>query len=187
MSKADKAAEKAKKEADKKAAAATSTKKAPVRRPAMELHSAKIADARAEMAVLTTALDAWAKQEGNTPEMTTATGELLSLAKEISPRLDEFSTTFATLAGLGFIPSTVAARAPKFMPGSNVKVEAGDWMTHYTKSGLYTSEELSNLTVVKVADTRELLCRTAGGREIVIRTAGHLEPVKGTGEEEAHA
>lgn len=183
MSKADKAAEKAKKEADKKAAG---TKKAVVRRPAMELHASKIADARAEMAVLTTSLDAWTRQEGNTPAMTTTAGELLSLAKEIAPRLDEFATAFTALSGLGFVPVAVQSRAPKFMPGSKVAVEAGDWMNHYTKSGLYTKEELSNLTVVKVADTRELLCRTAEGREVVIRTAGHLEPAKSV-EEESHA
>jgi hypothetical protein len=161
------------------AAAAATNKKVIERRPVLVLYGSKISDAKTEVARISTSLESWVRQTDIKPETTTKLTELIALAKEISPRLDEFHTSFASLAALGFVPETVQVRAPKFGPGVKVRVEAGDWMTHYTKSGIYTAAELSDLTVVKVTATRELLCKTAGGREVVIRTAGHLETLDG--------
>lgn len=153
-----------------------STKKAVERRPVLVLYLDKIKGGSTDILRVTTSLEPWSRQTSNTPEMNDKFDELISLGKEISPRMTEFATAFGALVELGFVPeAATSTRGPKFAPGTKVKVEAGDWMTYYTKSGLYTAEELSDLTVVKLG-VKEILCKTTGGREILIRTAGHLEP-----------
>lgn len=166
------------------AAAATEVdkpKRVVERRPVLVLYMAKIKEAKTEVVRIATSLEAWSRQEKSTPEQKTKLSDLLSLTKELTPRFDEFEINFSALAETGFVPSTIQVRAPKFSVGDAVRVEAGDWMTHYTKSGIYTEDELSNLVVVKVGG-KEILCKTAGGREVLIRTAGHLEPLSSEAE-----
>jgi hypothetical protein len=164
-------------------AASTAVRRVVERRPVLVLYAAKIKEAKTEVVRIATSLEAWTRQDKISEAQGTKLGELLSLTKELSPRFDEFEANFAALAALGFVPSTIQVRSPKFSTGDAVRVEAGDWMTHYTKSGIYTEGELSNLAVVKVG-VKEILCRTAGGREVLIRTAGHLEPLSPSTEPE---
>lgn len=81
----------------------------------------------------------------------------------------------AALVSVKFVPSP-AARAPKFPVGARVKIRM-DRIEDYTKRGLYTVKEVSDLEVTALASTGgEARAKIRGTeREIHIRSVNHLE------------
>jgi len=172
--KVDKVAKAAAKEAAKAAGAASRAHKGTLEQFQDHIGKSQKFVARAVLSLRT-----WNLQSDLTAPLQISLGNASTAAKEIEPRLMDLKKEFEALAAAGFVPSA-APRGPKFAVGEIVKVD-DEWVSKYTKSGIYKAEELMMLEIVTIGD-KEVLTKTAGGREVLIRASAHLETIGATAE-----